>query len=154
MKKIGIVFLGLVTIAAIIIFVPMALDKFFPHTASDKFFPHDERLSYLITFLIIMPIIFLVGSVVTGYFSYYEVESKWGLIWLAPILYFNLIYIGVTFAGFLLQLFVDAYKPSNAGFLSWFFGILIGVYWYLASLAGVLLGYFIRSRILSWWYGD
>lgn len=147
MKKIGIVFLGFVTIVIISVLVAMALDKFFPHSA-------DDRSSFLIAFLIVMPIIFLMGSVVTGYFSYYQVESKWELIWLAPILYFNLMYIGVTFVGFLLNLFVGAYEPSNAGFLSWFFGVLTGLYWYLASLAGVILGYFLRDLILRWWYGD
>ncbi|MCK4753420.1 MAG: hypothetical protein KAS75_08230 [Planctomycetes bacterium] len=146
MKRVGLIFLGFVSIVIVYLLLILVGEKFFPNTNTEGC--HGPSFSAL---LIAMPIAFLMGSVVTGYFSYYEFESKWGLIWMAPILYFNLSLLGFATLQFLLDSFIEVNDTSIVGFLSglWF-PFLIGLVWYLASLAGVVLGYLLRGRIVRW----
>ncbi len=86
-------------------------------------------------FLIIMPISLLVGSIVTGFLSYPLLNTKWGLIGIAPGLYL------VILTSFI-------FLPFGAGSArNILLTLLFLLYWYLASLAGVGLGYFLRARI-------
>jgi len=147
MKLVGLVFVGFIAIIIVGLVLGIVIAKAFPHISGDD--------AYLwVPILIIMPAAFLVGSIVTGYFSYYELENKWVLLWMAPALYWNLLFMCGAGIQFLLDSFISV-NPRTTGFL---YGILlpflIGLYWYLASLAGVILGYFLRGRIVRWWYGD
>jgi len=148
MKRVGLVFLGFVTI--IIIYVLLILVWGKPSSGNEGGHGPDSAGLF-----IAMPIIFLMGSVVTGYFSYYEFESKWGLIWMAPILYSNLLFMCVAGISFLMDAFIGVNEPRNTDFLSdILIYFLLGLYWYLASLAGVILGYLLRERFARWWYAD
>ena len=83
MKLVGLVFLGFIAIIIVGLLLDIVIVKAFPHISGG--------CGYLwVPFLITMPIAFLVGSIVTGYFSYYELENKWKLLWMAPALYWNL----------------------------------------------------------------
>ncbi len=156
MKRVGLVFLGFVSI--IIVYLPImlvltiVLTLLGANPSSGNHVPQGPGYGDIFIF---MPIAFLVGSIVTGYFSYYEFETKWPLIWMAPILYSNLLIICFVGTEFLLNSFMDVHTPSKAGF---FFGVVLpvltGFYWYFASLAGVILGYLLRERFAKWWYGD
>jgi hypothetical protein len=81
--------------------------------------------------LILMPVSFLVGGIVTGFLSCPILNSKWGFLGIAPGLYSTLLFMCSPFL--------------NGGGLGYF--LLFGLYWYLASLAGVALGYFLRALI-------
>jgi hypothetical protein len=54
-----------------------------------------------------------------------------------------------------LDTFTYSNNADNAGsfFMPWQL-VLFGLFWYLMSLAGVGLGYFIRSLFVNWWYKD
>jgi hypothetical protein len=147
MKLVGLVFLGFIAIIIVGLLLDIVIAKVFPRISGDD--------GYLwVAFLITMPVAFLVGSIVTGYFSYYELENKWALLWMAPALYWNVLFMCVAGIQFLLDSFISV-NPRTTGFLyGTLLPLLIGLYWYLASLAGVILGYFTRGRIVRWWYGD
>jgi len=148
MKRVGLVFLGLVASAIAGWLLTPVYVMVFPDIEGC----HAPPLSAL---LILVPIAFLIGSIVTGYFSYHELEDKWGLIWMAPALYYNLLFVCVTGTLFLLDSFIGVNEPRNTDFLfEILIPFLIGLYWYLASLAGVILGYLLRERFARWWYGD
>ena len=96
-----------------------------------------------VAFLFLMPFSLLVGSIVTGFLSCPTLNSKWGLIGIAPGLYFAILFVisPFTFGDF----------ESASGIL-WM--LLFLFYWYLASLGGVGLGYFLRARIRRWRFGE
>ena len=125
MKQVGLVFLGL--IASAVFYFPLAL-------LIGVIFPNIGLGMLLVCFFVVMPLAFLFGSIVTGYFSYYQFENKWALLVMAPALYSNMLFM-FTFDELWLV----------------FLGCL---YWYLSSLAGVGLGYFLRGKFAKWRYGD
>jgi hypothetical protein len=148
MKLAGLVFLGLVVSIAIGALIGWPIMKAYPNTASDD--------AYLwIPVFITLPIGFFFGGIFTGYFSYHEIEHKWNLVWLSPILYIVLLWTFVSGVGALLDSFIGANQSnrlvSMAGILISFLMVL---YWYLSSLAGIGLGYFLREKIVNWWYSD
>jgi hypothetical protein len=151
MKLVGLVFLGLV--ASVVIYFPIAI--LLSMLVSIVFRDPGEAVVMLLAVLGIIPVSLLLGSTITGYFSYYEIENKWELLWMSPVLYCSLIWAFVAGVVFLLDLYAGVDKSNNTGFLSglWVL-VLMALYWYLASLAGVRLGYFLRGRIVRWWYGD
>jgi hypothetical protein len=130
MKLVGLVFLGLIASFVISSVAMWAIIKVFPNMAGND--------GYMwVPVLIVMPIGFFAGSIVIGHYSYYEIENKWKLLLMAPTLYCNPLWMALT--------------QSGSGFGIVF---LMGLYWYLASLAGVGLGYFLRKQFARWWYGD
>jgi hypothetical protein len=150
MKLVGLVLLGLVVSAALY-FPVFLLIGLILETMGFKF---SESLGMLLAFFAVIPIAFLLGSIIPGYFSYYDIENKWSLTLMAPALYVNLLGICVFGVQFGLEVFMgDA--PSRYGFLG---GLLIplgiGLLWYLPSLAGVFLGYYLRQRFAKWRFGD
>jgi hypothetical protein len=90
-------------------------------------------------FLIIMPLSLLAGSMVTGFLSRPLLDTKWGLIWIAPGLYLAILTLFI----FLPFAFIDGVGSISEILLT----LLFSLYWYLASLAGVGLGYFLRGLI-------
>jgi hypothetical protein len=152
---IGLIVFGFVASVIIAILLGMLVPRFFPDFHGD-----DPRLLF-ISLLIIAPVSFLLGSSFTGYFSYYDIEDKWMLLWLPPVMYFNLLFVLVSTCMSLLSKFLSTFSYANnadntgSSILAGFgFVITIGLYWYLMSLAGVGLGYFLRSRFVNWWYKD
>ena len=153
MKLIGLVFFGFVSSVIIGILLSMLVPRVFP-----DFYGDDPRILF-ISVLIVIPIAFLIGSIFTGYFSYYSIEDKWMLLWLPPAMYCNLLFLCLTVGSFLLEEFVDAFMNANyaenAGFFKGLWGpVLIALYWHLMSLAGVGFGYFLRAQIVRWWYRE
>ncbi len=148
MKLVGLVLLGL--IASFVVWIPVNI-------LLAVMLPADmgEGWGLLLVVIAGVPISFFLGSMVTGYFSYYPIEDKWGLILMAPALYTNIIFFFVS----MVQISLDSFIGVNAGegrrFLLdlWKFA-LIGFLLYAASLGGVVLGYYLRGRIVRWWYGD
>ncbi len=148
MKLAGLVFLGLIASIVIGGLIGWPIMKAYPKTASDD--------AYLwIPVFITMPIGFFFGGIFTGYFSYYEIEHKWKLVWLSPVLYIVLLWTGRSVVEYLLDSFTGVNQSNRLGSMA---GILISflmvLYWYLSSLGGVGLGYFLRGKIVNWWYSD
>jgi hypothetical protein len=143
MKLVGLVILGLITSGIIYWLLFMLLIKLFGHIGEE---------GILINVLGVTPLALLIGSFPTGYFSYYDIENKWGLTGLAPGLYYGLLLM--CMAGFSSIMDCLGGDPiwHIAGALG--IGLLIGSYWYLASAGGVFLGYYLRERFAKWWYGD
>jgi hypothetical protein len=83
-----------------------------------------------ISLFIVMPVSVLLGSIVTGYLGLPRIDKKWKLTVVAPGLY-------------LWGLFIILMSRSTivAG------ALILGFFWYLVSLAGVGLGYFLRMHI-------
>lgn len=157
MKLVGLVFLGL--IASAVLYVPVFLLVAVVFRGGEILLGVPEANTnegwvFLVTIFVGVPIAFLLGSMITGYFSYYDIEDKWLLIWLAPALYLDLIWIFVAGVVFSLDAFIGV-NPPGPGFWQ---GILIsaamGLLWYIASAGGVFLGYFLREKFAKWWYGD
>jgi hypothetical protein len=90
----------------------------------------ESEIFPMLELLIIAPFSLIAGSFITGVLSCPILKSKWGLFCLAPGLYFTLFFI-----------FKIAYVFGLAE------SILIILYWYLFSLAGVTIGFFIRVLI-------
>ncbi len=128
MKLVGFVFLGFIAIAVIYTLVLIATLKAFPDMGGcgDLWLP----------FLILMPASLLLGSMVTGFLSCPTLTTKWGLPFMAPGLYFLLALLPSG-------LFAGNFDSASNTFLA----LLFFLYWYLASLAGVVLGYFLRALI-------
>jgi hypothetical protein len=120
-----------------------------------KIFPAmNGEAAMLPGFLIVMPLSFLIGSLLTGYFSFYEIEDKWALLILPPALYTGLISMCVGGVAFLLDAFIDVNDRGHINLRNAGIAFLIGLFYYLSSLAGVAAGYFLRERIAKWYYGD
>ena len=155
MKLVGLVFLGLVSgfgITYLLVWL-LALLIGGGGTAGHGG-GGDSGPGLLIGFLVVFPIAFFIGGIVTGYFSYYEIEDKWSLLWMAPALYVFLLAMGAALTGSLLHGFISN-GWSIGTFLYDYWGlILAGPLWYSASAGGVFLGYYLRERFAKWWYGD
>ena len=157
MKRVGLVFLGL--IASAVLYLPVSMLVVIVFEVLEAL-PGDFAVNigkgggFLLAIFVVVPITFLFGSMITGYFSYYEFENKWGLIWMAPALYLNLSWMCVASVQFGLDAFIEV-NPPGPGFVTGLLtSVAIGLLWYLASWAGVVLGYYLRGRLAKWWYGD
>lgn len=85
-------------------------------------------------FVIVFPIALFLGSILTGILSYPSVDFKWELFYFAPGLCLGgLCIVASLFIVFDMVIYV----------------IIMGLYWYMVSLAGTGLGYLLRSRIRS-----
>lgn len=129
MKLVGFVLLGVV---ASIVF--SELNDFW----LERVFPDAKGCAGIgVALLINGPLSLLLGSIVTGFLSCPSLNSKWGLLGIAPGLYLaGLLIINLSLSG-----------ETVVGML------IMGLYWYLASLAGVGLGYFLRASIRRWRFG-
>jgi hypothetical protein len=158
MKLVGLVFLGLVSGFAITYaaayLIAWLLSLLIKTNGTAVSGGGGEATGLLIGFLVVFPIAFFIGGIVTGYFSYHEIDNKWSLPLIAPALYSNVLFLCVVVA----QIGIDAFVHNDTtglGFLaSLWVPVALCFYWYLASLAGVALGYYLRERIVKWWYGD
>ncbi|MHC4623228.1 MAG: hypothetical protein ACYS4W_04930 [Planctomycetota bacterium] len=122
MKLAVFVVLGLVVTVTVYFVVDFwILESFLPgftHTAA----------TLGVAWLIVMPVALLLGSILTGYLSYPTMNTRLGLIAIAPGLYLA----GLTIIPSLCStILVDM--------------LIIGSFWYVVSLAGAALGYFLRS---------
>jgi hypothetical protein len=83
-------------------------------------------------FLLTLPVVLYLGSILAGYLIHPRIDFKWKLIYFSPGLYIAGLCIVISlFTN--LQIF--------------FYALILGFYLYLTSLAGTVSGYFIRSRI-------
>jgi len=155
MKLVGLVILGFVASVVLCILFSLLLELIFDTAAGrPDVFKANEALAMLLAVFAVMPIAFFLGSIVTGYFSFYEIENKWLLLWMVPVLYLDLAGVCVSVVGFMLDRFIDVNPPGPHFLRGILFAILMGLYWYLASAGGVFLGYYLRERFAKWWYGD
>jgi hypothetical protein len=156
MKLVGLVFLGLVSGFAITYagaYLVTWLISLFLKTNGTASYGGGGEAGLMIGFLVIFPIAFFIGGIVTGYFSYYEIEDKRSLLLMAPALYVFLLAMGAALTGSLLHGFINGWSIGT--FLYDYWGlILAGPLWYSASAGGVFLGYYLRERFAKWWYGD
>ena len=156
MKLIGLVFLGLIASAVFYfpVFILVAIVLKVVEVLLGDFAANISEGGLLLAIFVVVPITFLLGSMITGYFSYYEIENKRSLPLMAPALYLNLSWMGAAAVRFALDAFIGV-NPPGPGFVT---GLLtsaaMGLLWYLASWAGVVLGYYLRERFAKWWYGD
>ncbi len=129
MKLVGFVVVGLIVSGVVYSLLALwALDILLPGYAG-------VGCSNLgVCFLVVMPGSLLVGSMVTGFLSCPVLNTKWGLIGIAPGLYIVIIFAVST------TTVTDFQSVSNILSMLLFF-----LYWYLASLAGVGLGYLLRA---------
>jgi hypothetical protein len=151
MKLVGLVFLGLIASGIAYALLFLLLGLVFTNLVSTKM---DENVGMIMGFLVILPLAFFLGSIVTGYFSYYDIEHKWSLLAMAPVLYLELAGVCVSVVGFLLDRFIDVNPPGPHFLRNILFPIGLGLYWYSASAGGVFLGYYLRERFAKWWYRD
>jgi purine-cytosine permease-like protein len=155
MKLVGLVFLGLVASAVLYMPLCLLLGLILDTVAGrPDAFQANEGLGMLLAVFAVMPIAFFLGSIVPGYFSFYDIEHKWSLLWMAPALYLELAGVCISVVGFLLDRFIDVNPPGPHFLRDIFFVILMGLYWYSASAGGVFLGYYLRERFAKWWYRD
>jgi hypothetical protein len=128
MKLVGLVILGFVAS-----FAAAALNS----TLFSLFASSNLHTDDMIFLLGVVPISFFLGSIVTGYFSYYDIEDKGHLCFMAPALYLVLLFIAILIKE-------RAVPFINQGI---FFVIVFGTIWYLSSLAGVFFGYELREYL-------
>ena len=135
MKLAGFVVLGLVASVVVFELLLFWVLRAFPHIGGcgDLWLP----------FLILMPVSLLLGSIVTGFLSCPTLNTKWGLIGIAPGLYFAVLFVISPFT-------FDSFESASS--ILWM--LLFLLYWYIASLAGVVLGYFLRACIRRWRFGE
>jgi hypothetical protein len=154
MKLVGLVILGLVSSFAAGMLLLFLFSLILKATGNADSGNIGEGAGMLLVVFAVMPIAFFLGSMITGYFSFYEIEDKWLLLWMAPVLYLELAWLCVSVVIFLLDRFIDVNPPGQYFLQSILISIGIGLYWYAASAGGVFLGYYIRDRFVKWWYGD
>ena len=99
-------------------------------------YPHLGGCGMVAPFLILIPSSMLAGGMVTGLLSRGNLETKWMLFGIAPGLY-----IGISCA------------VPNLTIGLFGYALLISIYCYLLSLAGVGLGYLLRAGISRWVFG-
>lgn len=128
MKLAAFVFLGIIASFAVYGLLMYAVEKTFPDIHGCG--------ALRPAFLIVLPISFLLGSILTGFLSCPTLTTKWGLPFMAPSLYFLLALLPSA-------LFTGGFDSAS----NTFWALLFFLYWYLASLAGVVLGYFLRALI-------
>lgn len=120
MKLAGFVVLGLVVTVTVFFLVLWIFDMYLPGFAGGGC----SNLGLALLF--ILPFSLLLGSILTGFLSYPTLNTRWGLLGIAPGLYLAIPFLlSATDAVVYLLLF-------------WLF-------FYLVSLAGVGLGYFLRA---------
>ena len=141
MKLVGLVFLGLVASVIISQILVLLIMKTCPAMSGGG----DAYM--WVPILITVPVALIMGSFFTGYFSYDELDSKWALLWLAPGLYSNILFMCMVGISFFFEWFASGKTLTSVVLNGIFIPLLIGLYWYLASLAGVGLGYFLKGRI-------
>jgi hypothetical protein len=147
-KSIGFIILSLIACFLVGIFLCMIyqniLRSYFPENECPNLYGKKGLGIYL---LAIVPSSLLFGSVVTGYFSCYDIGKKKLRFLMVPALYVNLFLMIMIARAFLIDAFTGSKHMGHTGAIR---GILVliavALYWYLASLAGVSLGYFIRKR--------
>jgi hypothetical protein len=128
MKLAGAILLGIIASVFIGVFLSVIAEEVMPS--------HGEAEFLIQRTFIVSLISFFAGSIVTGYFCYYALEHKRNLVWMPPGLY----------SVWLMLMQVEGGKGI------WLF-FLMCLLWYLSSLAGVAAGYFLRYKIICWWYG-
>jgi hypothetical protein len=130
MKLVGLVILGTIVSGIAYWLLCILLGVVFPGVS--------EARAFTLVFFTALPLSFFIGSIVTGYFSHHDIKKKWSLFLIAPALYYTPLLICVAL-------------PSNtsADANGRFFVLVIAVVlcWYLSSLSGVALGYFLRRCI-------
>ncbi|MHC4790652.1 MAG: hypothetical protein ACYS8Y_04300 [Planctomycetota bacterium] len=125
MKLAGFVVLGIVV--SIIVYYLVVFVTIFWLEESLPFLSGEPEASLWFPFLVILPFSLLLGGMVTGFLSCPELNTRWGLLGIAPGLYLGLL----TFSLFFVERAVYV-------LLFWFF-------LYVVSLAGAGLGYFLRN---------
>jgi hypothetical protein len=156
MKRAGLVILGLIACILVGILLCMIyqniLRSYFPKEECPNLYGKKGLGIYI---LAIVPISLLFGSIVTGYFSCYDIGKKWSRFLMVPALYVNLLLMIMIARGFLMDALTGSYHMGHTHALR---GILVLIavtlYWYLASAAGVFLGYYLHERFAKWWYVD
>jgi hypothetical protein len=133
-KLVGLVILGLVSSFAIWLLSGRLYSLILKAFGVVNFNLHTDDMTNLLG---VVPFSFFIGSIVTGYFSYYDIEDKGRLCFMAPPLYLVLLFIS--------QLITARRTPFITE--GAFFVIVFGFVWYLSSLAGVFLGYYLRERL-------
>ena len=136
MKKVGLVFLGFIASVIAAALACLLASVIFPNVRGEVEVP-------LIVMFVIIPIGFFIGSSVTGFLGYNEMDDRSDFLWMSPALYCDLI-VAVVFLSNLLACANTSYPLFWRGV--WVF-IAIGVWWYIVSLAGIELGYNIRERL-------
>ena len=91
--------------------------------------------------LFVMPFSLLLGSILTGFLSYTEMNTKWGLIAIAPGLWLVLVFGTCLCPDALISVSPSNGSTSSSALLA----VLYGLFLYLVSLGTVALGYFLRS---------
>jgi hypothetical protein len=122
MKLAGFVVLGLV-----VTYIVYFLINFWI-LADSPWGPKGAEGTLWVAFLIVLPFSLLLGSILTGFLSYSTLNTRWGLLGIAPGLYLA----GITIV---LSLFSTIVVDM----------LILGLFFYLVSLAGVGLGYFLRA---------
>ena len=146
MKLVGLVILGLIAsfaAAVFIAFLSSQILKATGYTIPEGGGDGTGVPTFLFAFI---PLSFFMGSIIPGYFSYHEIETKWSLLLMVPALYFLPLLI---FGTFVLGTFKDNSGRIDTGSL-WLV-IAITLCWYLASLGGVILGYKFREYLAKRW---
>jgi len=82
--------------------------------------------------LLVLPLALFLGSILTGYLISGGIDYKWALICYSPGPYVAGLCVA---AGLFINIQIFVYM------------LMIGLYFYLTSLGGTTIGYFIRSRI-------
>jgi hypothetical protein len=158
MKLVGLVILGIISGFAITyggVYLIAWILSLFPGTHGTVISGSGEGgVGLMIGFLVVFPIAFFLGGIVTGYFSYYEIEEKSSLLLMAPALYVNLILMFVAGIGFFLNWFMGSNSRDPYLTRTILIAIGMGLLWYVTSAGGVFLGYFLRERFAKWWYRD
>ena len=120
MKLAAFVVLGLVVTFTVYFLVLWMLDMYLPG------FEGGGCSNLGVAFLFILPFSLLVGGIVTGFLSYPTLNTRWGLFGIAPGLYLAIPFVLSA---------IDAVV----------YLLLFWLLFYLVSLAGVGLGYLLRS---------
>jgi hypothetical protein len=152
MRLAGFVILGLITTLIVSLFFSYVsnyiINSSFPKSEYPNFYGDAGVWIY---FLVIVPISFLIGSTTTGYFGYHEIETKWSLLWMVPALFISILLIIIIFPQFINDKFIQTNSPRPGFVNGLLFPIGMGLLWYLASLAGVFLGYKFREYLAERW---
>ena len=140
MKLIGLVVLGFVASLIVFLLLILALIAF---TNIDKY---GDGYILGICWLITMLLGLFAGSIITGYLSYHKIQNKWFLLLMVPTLY---LYICFAVIALLISALILEFD-----FIRHLIFFVVGLLFYLPSLAGVGLGYFLRGKIVRHRYSD
>jgi hypothetical protein len=122
---------GSVTLGIVVSFIFYYIIAFWI-LADSPWGPQGTGGTLWVAFLIVFPIALFLGSILTGILSYPSIDFKWELFYFAP---------GLCLAG--LCIIASLFSNLKIGASV----IIMGLYWYLVSLAGTGIGYLLRSRI-------